>query len=1230
MPASKPETNTPETSPTAASETQVKRIADPIYTHAVSWGWLLAGLICVLGLGGVTGTAYYIQNRNMPNKIIEVVQRMVEESEQERARAEQADDLEERVKLMRRSIQLRNDAANLLNNFRQANPEEASAPILGKLYDILESLYRDYGGGTTALGIQRGEQLSKLAADLVNVVDEASSIQYRTRLLQLAWDRRNRNNFPEIINRGKDLLRASQTLRLPENFEAMRYMGMAFFDWLPSQPYDPNGYQLQTPLPFPETMDKLLEKLNSQRPDDIEIAKRYAEFLVSVGRPDRPNFTASASDELQGRSENDRAGLLALAKDRIDVMVERNENNPAAHLARYHFISQFSPPSEALDLASPDLQKVLELSPGSAEGLILSSLHALRQAGIASRSGEPEAAKNWEKRAGEYLRHTVKENPGDHLGHQYLGEYLLLVDGNPQEAIKVWSEGLKNSGIRSGNEELIGRLVMLLLQQGMVEEARARLDDLDRTIVEMRGSRPEDIQRTYEMKELLTARLFQTEATLALARIEAALRENRREDAQRWYGLVQQRRGDAVQRFEKVLIDFGRYEEHYIVERRSVYYSLLPQSLLQLAQLKLDMNEWDRAAHYFSRASRFTEVMKPALIGMSIAYQQGNRLDMAARTLQRAAEMYPDDLQILYQYAMVSFRSQVTSNTVTTAALDEVEKELKSLERFRNELPQPWILDVRLIHLGVVRANLSNNAETILGAMNEAVRKFRALERQTFPPDADGKVRNYVEDPAFVAELVGIYSSLAARADFDRLLEMLRAFPDGEDAYYEARINDSLRRDSRNEAIEIIDEAIESPRLSHARRDRFVGLLQNLRGDALDTASVIDNVYNQLKTTFDENPESLRPEAFFILAEMSLDRGETERAQRIRERLERIEGSMGTNWRYIKVRQMLGEEDPNYDGMRAIQEEIVRYREDWDRGYVLSALIEEQYLAQNPGDTVVRERLIVAYRNAIRCGNMQSEIWQRLIEHLEAIGRSEDARLVTRDAALRGVMLGSRTGLPQPYSKMYSNVQEAITNEDATEADAVAQQCIRLAEIRGEKPELIFTLHLTLGKVFLDEGLYDSAVRHFSETARRGGTYVYPLALSVAKSGDVTGDPEKIDSGFSLLLDEIDLMPSAMPLLLPTVLVLLTQVQPSEAVYERIDSLMNRIEKGERLTLRGTLSPSDEDHVIPLGTRWVDYRRIMSLVVRFPGNTENLDPSVLQLVSPEEFAEEAEEEVPAQ
>jgi len=1220
----------PETNTASAPVSNPKQVAESVYTYAVSWTWLLLGLVGMSGLCGIVGAAYYFQTQNMAAKILEVVDDMVKESERLKAEVSQVDDPERKGELIDGSIKSRTDAANLLNTYRRQNMDAPSETILKKLYDILESLYEDYGGATSVPGLQYGEQLRTLAVELTRIVSQEESIKYYTRLLELEWDRRY---LAGIIRQGDELLKQTQKVvdggeNSNAKYTAVRYMALAFYDNLSVESYNPGTYSLPSSV-FPETMDELLESLYSQKPDDIEIAKRYAEFLVTLDHQDqtrRNRFSGCASEALRNRSKDER---LTAAKRIIDNMVQRNQDNPTAYLTRYHFNSAYSPQGEgALDQANPDLITVLRLAPGNSEALILSSIDALKQADIAARNGEQERALKWRTQAEDYLRRTVKENSADPFGYQYLGDYLLFVKREPKQAIEVWNNGLNNAHFR-GSEELIGRLIVVLLEQRMVEEAREKLELLNQALPEIRLSRPDDFKRTDDMRLLLSAQLANTEANIAASRVEAAQRASRPDEVRRLFNIVQTKKSEAVQTFEHVLYNWGRDMNDYIVlnEKRSVFSILLPESLLQLGDLKLDRGESDVAITYFERASRIPSagIQKAAFLKLSVALQQSGQLDRAAQVLKTVVDRYPDDLATRSAYATLLFRSQVASNTARLDTLDEVERELRTLGQHRNELTQPWTLDIRLIHLDVVRANLSGDADAILEAMQEATRKFRALEKETFPPDADGNTKDYMSDPAFVAELAGIYSSFAARDDFDRLLQKLREFPEGgEEAYYEVRINDSLRRDDREGAIAIIDEANASPLLSDARKERFVALLQSLRGENTENALTLDNVYLKLKTTFDENPESLKPQAFFLLAEMSLDRGQPEQAKLISEHLRKIEGSTGTMWRYITVRLMLGEKDPDYDAMRKMQEEVAGLRPTWDRSFILRALIEEHYLAANPEDPATVAALIGAYRAATRAGSVRPDIWQRFIGLLEIAGRTDDAKEVIREAALKGVMLEARTNqLPQPYGRMYTQVQEALANEDATYADTIAKQCMVLAERRGEREELKSTLNLQFGKVFLDSLMFESAERHLSETARRGGTFVYPLAICVAKSG-------KVDEGFNMLLDEIDLVPAALPSLLPAVLVLLAQVQPSEAVYDRIDRLMERIEKGDREPIHGTLEASNEDNVVSFGSNRMPSRKIRSFVLRFPGNTENFDPSLIQFVAPEELESGKPAEQPSQ
>jgi hypothetical protein len=308
---------------------------------------------------------------------------------------------------------------------------------------------------------------------------------------------------------------------------------------------------------------------------------------------------------------------------------------------------------------------------------------------------------------------------------------------------------------------------------------------------------------------------------------------------------------------------------------------------------------------------------------------------------------------------------------------------------------------------------------------------------------------------------------------------------------------------------------------------------------------------------------------------------------------------------------MLLEKDPDYTKMRAIQEEVAKFNPSWDQTYILLAMIEEKEFETYPGNTEIRSKIIGAYRAATRLGNLQADVWQRLVRLVDADGRSEEAKEIAREAALRGVVLEFRTGqLPQPYGSMNTAIQEAIARGDATEADTIARNCIRLAEERMQKPELIFTLNLIFGKIFMDALMYDSAERHLAETAKRGGTFVYPLAVCLAKTG-------KVDEGFELLLREITHVPAAMQQLLPAILVLLSQYKPSEEVSLQIDKLIERIERGERMSLKGDVPKNENGNKVDLGTAKVPSRRAQTVVIRFTDRMEeNFDPEEIQFIFP--------------
>ncbi|MDR3182718.1 MAG: hypothetical protein LBT89_07345, partial [Planctomycetaceae bacterium] len=1172
-----------------------KRVVEEVVSeYVVSWRWIFGGILFAAVTGGSLFGVHSVRSLGMSDHIIDVAKRMTAEAEQDKADLAKESETEKRQELFLHSIKIRTDAANLLNNYRQSETTSNLA-VLEELYGILDGLYSDLGGAITPAGSERGRQLMDVCVVLVRTVAEVESIKYLTRLLELEWDRRN---FAGILERGKELLRADQRVNGKENYDALHYITLSLFERLPVSDYGPAELQLP-PASFPREIDELLKRVYLMKPEDIDIASRYAEFVVDVNRE---SFSKSATDTLRRAAKEERE---TLAKNIINDVVARNPDKPRAYLVRYHFSYRYFQSTDLQDRANADLQKVLQLDPNNPEALILSSRDAFRQMQIASRDNKPDNAAQWKKTGEDLLRKTVKENSSYGIGYQYLGDYLVS-DGKLDEALQIWGQGVKLSS-RWTTEELIGRIVLVLLNQNKTAEVKQQLDAFSGALADMRVTRPQSVAAAVNMRTLLTARLYVVESQITQSKIEASKADINSEDTRKLFTLIQQRRADALQLYDGLLKSFGKSKNDYIIEQSSVYYQLLPQSLMIAGRLKMDQGIWDSAIEYFMAAMPFSQVREQAMLAAAGAYQQGGRLEDSTRMLGMAAQQDPNNIAVRFAYANSLFRSQLALTSADPAALETVKQELDYLESHRSELKQPWVIDIRLVHLDLARSQLSNLADTILAAQNEAVKNFRTLEDKPFPPDADGKVRKYSDDPEFVTELVGIYSSLAAVADFDRLLPKLREFPNGEAAYYAARVNDCLRRDDKDGAIAVIEQANASDKLNTSQKERFVGVLQNLKGETKteDNQSSLEKVYAQLKTTFDQNPESLKPQAFFMLANMALDREDYENAKTVRDRLQKIEGATGTMWRYVTVRLMLADKVPDFDKIRQIYEEIVKERSLWDMAYVLGASIEDRYLELNPDNAEAKNRLINAMQQAIKNGNTQQPVWARLVNLYEQAGRTDDARALVRDAALRGILLDSQTGqFPQPYARMYSQIQTSIANEDVQGADITAQQCIKLAEKRHEKPELLYALNLAIGKEFFDASLYASARRHLTVAAQRGGTSVYPLAVCIAKSGEV-------DQGFALLLDEINAMPSATPTLLPAILVLMSQIKPSEAIYQRIDRLMIRVENGERLVLSGKLEESEAGNEIPLGTK-----RVMSLALRFPDGKTPIDPAAIHFVPP--------------
>ncbi|MDR2706026.1 MAG: hypothetical protein LBC02_09635 [Planctomycetaceae bacterium] len=1189
----------PELSP-SSSAPQSKPVDSKLAEYIVSWKWLFGGLIVFLIFCGTASGLYFFRISNMSGQILATAQKMVLEAEELKKEGKMAE-----------SIKTRLDAANLLDNFNRSQPL-GTLKVLVELNGILESLYKDEGKASISLaGMIRSKQLIDNCTQLIQLIaSDKESLAYRIRLMELEWDRRD---FAQVIDRAREVQRVEREFNDRNNYDAMRYLTLSIMNRLPLSGYNPLQINLTPPLP--QHLDKLLELVYNMKPSnsDIEIAARYAEFIIDVKRD---TFKSVASQDLYNTSDEERkTKSLAI----IDTMVSRNPEDVNAYLTRFRFKTRFIPSEPLPDKLDPDLQAILKLDPNDVEGLILASLYVFQQSAIASREGNTELADERKKLGEDLLRRNILANPLYGLGYQYLGEYLSG-EGKVNEAIQIWSDGITKSN-HPALEELVGRLVLALLDQKRFEEAESKIASLNQISIDARLKRPDSVPQIRNMATLLYSKLYANQGAEILVKAEEAQIAGRAEEAQRFYVLAQKKNNDAIEGLDRLLGNFGSAHD-YIIDRQSIYSRLLPESLLLAGRLFADLGQWDKAVQYFVAVNHptfATSLQDAAALAAANAYQQRNQPEEAVRILKQAVERSPNNVPLNYYYTQSMFRYQISRSNPDPQDLEVVEERLRVLNEHREQLPQPWIIDLRLIHLEMTKASLSNNSEQILQAQIAAMRKFRELEQKELPAQTDKsssqnpnqpEKKVYSDDLAFLMELAGIYSSLAQLSDFDRIVQKMRELPGGEAAYFSERINDSLRRNDREGAALIIEEALASELLTASQKQRFVILLQTLKDKEPNS---LDKVYARLKTTFDQNPDSLKPQAFFLLANMAIDRDDFAYAKILLERLKKLDKTSGAWWRYVQARLLLAEPEPPYDLIRQLQEEVAKIRKDWDMSYLLRATIEEKYLLQNTEDADVKATLIASYQAAIRCGNVQPIIWNRLLSLYEEAQRTEDAKRLRRDAIIRAIALDATASqFPQPYQRMYNQVEKSIFDGDSQNADNIARQCIALAEARREKNELIFSLNLALGKLFFDGGLLNSASRHLTVVAKQGSTNVYPLAVCLAKN-------QLVDEGFNLILDEINRTPSSQPLLLPSLLVLLSQVRPSETVLERIDRLMLRIEKGERQVLRGTITPEERD--IDLGER-----RLRALVIRFPEMTEIPDPKNIEVYPPTKEEEEIIEE----
>ncbi|MCL2303919.1 MAG: hypothetical protein FWC43_01095 [Planctomycetaceae bacterium] len=926
-------------------------------------------------------------------------------------------------------------------------------------------------------------------------------------------------------------------------------------------------------------LDKLLQTAWELNRGDIDLAIDYAAFLRGV----KPDWQLVIS---QGLLTKDATMRNAEADEVIDTMVSENPNDATAYLTRYDYQRSHNQLDFSKSEMAPDLVKALEFAPNAPRALKYAGLQMFIRSQTIRAQGKIQEADESREKARDYFVRVTQVNPNDPEGYLLLGKWYMA-SNQPKEALKTWETGRRN--VDRFSPDIVSEVAYTSIEQKLFDQAKNAIADLEQFRVtvgpKLRGADNARLGRTCG---LLRGKLYLAQRDDALAqqaeanrKIEDAQARNVAVDpnlrklaedssvaAERLRGLAYREISSQLNGLDEMLFDLSG---------GTVLSRLEGDGFISLGRLDAEFQMWDNAAKWYEKARVFPAVAPLATIQAANAYERANRFDTALATLQSGAKRYPENPALRFFYLNALFAQELAKPEPVGRNYTLMENELNEVALLQDRLTQPWKLDTMRVRLQYVRGGGTRQVQ------QECLSRLRELESNV----------KYAEDPQFYAEIASQYSSMGAFEDFNRAINRVRELPKGETPYYVLRIEDARRRGDMTSALSFADEALAL--VPEAEKSRFTRVREILENPGSAAYLDPDEEYGRLKDLY-EGKKIHDPQTFFELANLAFSRGEVEIAKNIEDRLKQIEGETGTLWRYLAVRRLIKQAggDPGSEllnNARAIQRDIAGTRPNWDMTYVLKAEIEKE-----SGNTL---EAIVAYEAAVDRGCRQPTVYRDLITLLYQSGRANDAEKIRKIAGgiFGAAFFGTENVFPPPYQGYYEQIFKALQEGNVGSADNLANACIKRAVENRESTDLILDLNTRIGKLFMDSSNEASAERFLATLAEKGGKFVFPLAVCYVKM-------EKTDEAFELLVRELE-KPTVDPSILVSLLILSTQAKPSEAVFQKIDLQLERLEP---------LFTDKMETLIQLADYWINRDRLDQAIPIYRKGLE-LEPGSLLVLN---------------
>jgi len=380
------------------------------------------------------------------------------------------------------------------------------------------------------------------------------------------------------------------------------------------------------------------------------------------------------------------------------------------------------------------------------------------------------------------------------------------------------------------------------------------------------------------------------------------------------------------------------------------------QACLWLGSLYSGMGQWDAAAAAYERAASLNPSDARTRVRAAEAWASAGRPESAA-ALYRQALALADAPEIRLALAQIELQRvlRLPKEERNWTAFDKALAEVKQTAETKS-LAKPWRLPLLAAECALAR-----------GAARDALVLLEIADKEN-PEDAE-----------LLQQLAAANERLGRRAEADRMVERLEKLKDQAGAACLLRARLFAARNEFGQANRVLTEGLET-----LPADMRPALRRELLRTAL-AENQWDRAREQLTKLREMEPDNL--EWTVHLAELAFDAKQYEEVASWEKELRKLEGPDGVFQRFMEARRLLarasGPDDPALDRVAELESQIMNLRPSWPKAYWLRGLLAEARGQIEPA--------VEAYREAIRLGESQPSLFERLIPLLIRANRPEEA-----------------------------------------------------------------------------------------------------------------------------------------------------------------------------------------------------------------------------------------------